>query len=724
MRPIYSYALPFGGCLLAPLLAVAQTIPAPAATTSQDPPSAALTNQPVTARTLAGIDVVQGTAGTGVASPPSATALKSLVPLAQTAQSVTVLSRALLDDQQARSVNDALSNVAGVVSNTFGRSTRDDFIIRGQRASESEYLDGMLVGANNTTSAIAQELYGAQSLEVLKGPASILFGRVQPGGLVNIVSKRPGATPFATVATTMGSHDLYQVAGDANAPLSADGRDALRLTALASNSNDTPQQVYDKKRYLAPALSLGLGESTDLVILSSYANRQYLRQQGLPPVGTVLPDRHGTIPFDRFTGDPNQAPYDTTEERLGYLLTHRFNDDWTLHHDLRFQHASLDGDFVSNGALAADQRTLARSDSRQRYIDTTITTNNYLEGKFDTGELTHHLTVGADYLQISEQLVARNCSLGKLDVFSPVYGVPVTCPAASSSDNTSRLRDAGAYLRDQLQIDERWWLSAGLRYDDTTNRTRNNKTGLTGNTSADATTGHLGLLYDLTDRLHPYVSYASSFVPNSGTDVSGRSFSPDRGRQAEAGLKIALPKDSGSLTLAAYQLKRNDVLSPDADHPGFSVAIGQQRSRGLEAEWAADFHNGLSLFAGYAYTLTAVTRDNALINGFSDVGRPLDNVPRHNLSLWTSYQFKGALSGWHAGVGVQAQSFKRGFDFSYTVPGYAVLNAAIGYAAAHWHTAINIDNALDRRYYAAGINQNAVGIGNARELLWTIGVDF
>lgn len=692
-------------------------VPAASARTATSLPSA---SPPASGQTteLEGVTAQAGALqDNGFATQHPATALKSTLALDATPQAVSILTRDLLDSQQAQNLNDALGNVAGVVADTFGRRSRDDFVIRGQRASESLYLDGLLVSTNNTGTGLGQELFGAQRVEVLKGPASILFGRVQPGGLVNMVSKRPQPQTFVNLAGTFGSNDLRQATIDANTPLSADGHVALRLTGLAGNSGDVPDFVYYKNRYIAPALSFDVGSRTSATVLTSYTRRQYLRQQGLPPQGSVQPNRNGSLPFDRFTGDPNQEPYLTKQGRIGYVLSHRFNDDWSLQQSARWQSTSLRGDFVSAHGLAADQRTLQRRDSRKRFVSHGIGVNTYVQGHVDTGAVHHLLTIGLDYQNLRERSANRNCSIAPLDLFAPTYGVPVTCPGRPNTDTTSTLRDTGVYLRDQLGIGH-WHLSAGLRRDITRSDIHDNRSGLGQSAPADRNTGHAGLLYDLTDHVHPYLSYATSFVPNTGTDVQGHGFAPDTGRQSEFGVKLDLPRQRGHLTIAAYDLYRNNVLAADPDNPDFSIAVGQQHSRGLETELSADFGDGWSIFAGYAYTLSAVTKDDA-----DDVGRPLDNVPRNNVSVWSDYHFHGRLAGWHAGAGIRAQSQRRGFDFDYTLPGYALVDASIGYTAAHWHTAVNLKNAFNRHYFAGGINAFAVGIGNLRTLMWTIGLD-
>ena len=215
----------------------------------------------------------------GFATRRPAGVTKSGESAADAAQSITVITRDLLDSQQAQNLSDALQNSAGVVTNVYGRRGWDDFVIRGQRASESVFADGLLVDSNNR---VAQELFGAERVEVLKGPASVLFGAVQPGGLVNIVSKRPRPELFGELGLTVGNYGFRQVTADVGTPLAQDSKAALRLNALAMDSDDPTDHVWYRNRWIAPSLTLDFGTRTDFTILASHNERHYVRQQGLP----------------------------------------------------------------------------------------------------------------------------------------------------------------------------------------------------------------------------------------------------------------------------------------------------------------------------------------------------------------------------------------------------------------------------------------------------------
>ncbi|QOT80934.1 TonB-dependent siderophore receptor [Cupriavidus basilensis] len=656
-------------------------------------------------------------ADTGFATRRAAGVTKSGTSAADSAQSITVITRDLMDSQQAQTLGDALANSAGVVTNVYGRRGWDDFIIRGQRASESVFVDGLLVESNNR---VAQELFGAQRVEVLKGPASVLFGKVQPGGMVNIVSKRPTPELFGELGLTVGNYGFRQATADVGTPLSANGKAALRVNALAMNSDDATDYVYYRNRYIAPSLSLDLGTRTDLTLLASHNERQYVRQQGLPVNGTLTANRNGTLPNSRFTGEPGLAPYDGEQNRLGYALTHRFDSGWTLNQNFRWQTLSLAGTLIAGGTMAVNSQLLNRSGTQQDFSGTTIGVDTNLQRRFELAGQQHEITLGVDYNRSNESRLQRTCRVAALNVYNPVYGAAVNCPSAYSLNQEDNVSTLGFYARDQVRFAERWLLTAGLRHDTARTSTTDRLAATRLDDTARAVTGSAGLMFDLTSWARPYVSYATSFLPNSGTDVNGGTFKPETGRQAEVGIKFDLPNKSGLVTLSAFDLTRRNVLSSDPVNTGFSIATGEQRTRGLEAELTADLGGGWSLAGAYAYIASEVTEDTVAAN----VGKPLNNVPRHSVSLWGTKHFRGPLAGWYAGAGMRAESAKRGYTFNYTVPGYAVADLGVGYVASHWKAALNVKNVFDKAYYAGGLSNNIVPVGNPRTVMLNVALNY
>lgn len=659
---------------------------------------------------------VEGTAdeSSSFKVPAAARVNKSAVPLGETPQSITVVPRALLESQQAQSLGDALNNVPGVVSQQFGRRGWDDLIIRGQVASDALFIDGLRTSANNR---VAQELFGVERVEVLKGPASLLYGRVLPGGLVNMVSKRPEKDEFGSADVTIGSFGLRQGSFDFNKPLqSENGKAAFRLSGLAMNSDDPTDYVWFRNRYLAPSLSMDFGSRTDFTILASYQDRSYVRQQGLPLSGTVLFNRNGRLPLDRFAGEPGQQPYQGYQSRLGYALTHRFDSGWTLNQNVRRQESSLHGQLTAISSLATDGSTLRRSVTDQSYTGQNDAMDTNVQRVFPTALGTHEITAGVDYSRDEEGTLSRTCTVPNLNIYNPVYGGRIVCPTAYRTNSLTTVRALGVYGRDQIRLDERTRIVVGLRRDQTSVATLNNLNNTTQRNPADKTTGSAALMYEVLPGVRPYVSYATSFFPNTGLDAQNQTFQPESGKQFEGGVKWDLDEGRTSITVAAYDLRRRNVLQTDPANSAYSIAVGEQRTRGAELGIASDMRNGLSLFGGYAYTDGKIT--DAGSADAATVGQALNNVPRNSFTLSSRYRFKGELRGWDLSAGMRGQG--RAFAYTYNLPGYVVADLGIGYSTARWHAAFNIKNLFDQRYFTGGLAA-AVAVGTERMAMLTVG---
>lgn len=654
----------------------------------------------------------------------SSSTLKSDLPLNETAQSVAVVTREQMDARGVQSLTDALQGVAGVVSGYYGRRGWDDFIIRGQRATESVYVDGLRVEMD---ARVAQETFGAERIEVLKGPASVNFGLVQPGGMVNMVSKRPRAEAFTEVAFTGGSDNFRQFTFDFGRPLSDTGRSALRINGLMLNSDDPTDFVYYKNRWIAPSMSLDLGTRTDFTILTSFQTREYVRQQGLPVRGSVLPNPNGRVDRSLFIGEPGFGPYEASQARIGYALEHRFDSGWTLRQNFRWQDYDMDGRLVAvdngaSGGLQANNRQLKRQGTLQDFRGHGFGLDTHVSRAFDTGSIRHTLLAGVDVNRHAKRETTTRCAVGMLDVFTPVYGSTVSCNVTPLTDLDETIRYTGFYLRDQVRLTDRLNASVTLRRDWASIESVNMRTGasITDENYA-TTTGSAGLIYEVIDGVSPYVSYAESFLPQGGYAASGEAVKPESGKQTEVGVKFSFAQGRIQATVAHFDLERQDVRASDASNPGFYILIGEQRTRGYELELLADLRNGWNLSAAYANTDGEVVRDVIAAN----VGKPLDNVPRHSASLWAQYRVRsGALTGLGLGAGLRYESEKQGYSFAYTIPDYTVFDASVSYIGQGYRLSVIAKNLFDRDYFAGGLNNNVIPLGDPRRVLASVTLDF
>lgn len=665
---------------------------------------------------LPAINVSSEVSVPGFVARKATSSTKSDKPLFETPQSITVLTRELLESRQATTLNEALQTTAGVSSGGFGRRGWDDFNIRGQRASESIYVDGLKLGQG---SWIAQEVSGVEQIEIVKGPASINFGQMQPGGIVNMVSKRPRPDAFNQVGFTVGSYGYRQGTFDFGRPLeSENGKAAFRINGMASDSDDQTDFVYFKNRYIAPSLSLDLGARTDLTLLASYGTREYMRQQGLPVRGSILPSPNGPIRRSLYIGDPSTGPYEATQKTIGYALTHRFDSGWTFNQNFRYLDMDVQGraGFI-DGALSGT--SLPRQVTLQNVWEHATALDSNVQRVFNLGGAKHTVMVGVDINRDTLYNDTKRCSIDPLNVYNPVYGVTYSGCATRTLANTKLSSDA-FYLRDQIDFNGRLSMNVALRRDrietDVQNYFRNRRTQET----YTANTGNVAFMYKATPNIAPYIGYATSFLPNTDLAANGTLLKPEQGKQTEVGVKLQSNDRRVQGSIAYYDLTRKNVSQADQNNNGFFVQIGEQRSKGYEAEVFADLRNGWGLQGAVSVIDAVITEDTA----FANIGRRVQNVPKRAVSLWANYKFSGEFMRWGAGFGVRYESAKTSPTVNFEVPGYTVADANISYQGDGYRVLLNVKNLFDKDYYAGALNNNVIPLGDPRTVMLKTVFDF
>jgi len=649
----------------------------------------------------------------GFAPAEAQTAGKAPMRRLETPQSVSVVTREQMESRQITNMQQALQTVAGVSPVNFGRRGFDDVNIRGFRSTESILIDGLVQSPGMWTRLTP---YGYERFEVLKGAASVLYGQVQPGGIVNAVSKRPKRDALSEVGVEVGSYGQRTLQADVNRPLNESGKAALRINAQVSNSDDPTDFIYRRDRWLAPSLSLDLGTQTDLVLFATYSQSNWMRQQGITPYGTVLPNRNGSVPTTLYTGDPSFGHYDIQSTSIGYALEHRFSPALTLRQNVRYESEKGDGNFVSNLALQANQRLQNRQATRQYLDDDMLATDTSLLSQFSALGVQHRLVTGLDAQTSHSYQGQRRCTIGALDLFKPVYGVTATCPAKLTADAPEKLSAMGLYAQDQIKFSPQWTALVGLRRDWSTNDIDNRLTRVQTRQKDSATTLSAGLVYEFTPGWAAYTSYGESFLPVSGATFGGTPFKPETGKQWEAGLKYEQAGGGLNGALALYQLTRNNVSTADPANTGFSVQTGEQRSRGLELEVGADLQRNLKLTGAYTYIDAKVTQDNNL----ALVGRPALPTPRHTLALWATYKLP-QMPQLTLGAGGRYVS-EQITSYPFNLPAYTVVDLSVGYTGTNYRITAGVKNVFDRAYYDGAINANVVSPAMPRS--FTVGLTY
>ncbi|MGA0610254.1 TonB-dependent siderophore receptor [Caldimonas sp. KR1-144] len=645
----------------------------------------------------------------------AASASKTDTPLAETPQSVTVVTRDQIVDQGATNLQDALGYAAGVRSDAYGLDSRTDSTrVRG--ASPDEYLDGLRKLFNWYTSNARTEPYTLERIEVLRGPAAMLYGQGSTGGVINMVSKRPQADAQNEIGLQVGSWNRKQLQADFTGPLSADGEWLYRLVTVLRDADTQVDHVRDDRVVFAPSLTWRPSADTSLTLQALYQkDKSGSTSQFFPWAGVLTSNPNGQLPTDRFIGEPDWDRYDSERQTLGWLFEHRFGSGWTLRQNTRFSNNEVDyrshyGDsFTLPGGWAGDpvgQRLFGR------FADATLTkvrmasADQNLQGEVRTGAVRHQLLAGLDLVHYRQN---RKSGLGcpeyydptwcastnvpVIDAYAPIYGNFVA--PEMSDDPKSTMRQSGLYLQDQMKFGEHWVVVAGLRHD----RARNSTEGAPDERSS-ATTKRAGLMYLADNGVSPYLSYSESFSPVAS--IGSQRFDPLRGKQWEAGVRYEPRGMDLVLHAAVYDLREKNQLVQDMTTSLYSQ-IGETKTRGVELAAKASF-GPADLIAHYNVT---------------DIDEALEAVPEHQAAVWGKWRFALAgLGGFSAGAGVRWMSaFTDGA--APEVPSVALLDAMFAWESAQWRYALNVNNLTDKVYVATCLSRGDCWWGARRNVVLT-----
>ena len=670
--------------------------------------------------------VVTGEEGSRYVEPTSTTGTRTDTPLRDIPQSIQVIPQEVIEDQQVIRLNDAIRNVSGVVL-AEQSSSGQRFIIRGFD-SPSVLRDGFRLTFGSSGNPGVQELSNLETIEVLKGPASILFGSVEPGGVINLVTKQPLSEPFYSLSLRAGNRELIEPSLDISGPLTEGGRLLYRLNALYRTEDSFQDYDTDNERFfIAPVVSWQISDRTDLSL-----NFEYLDSEGPSEAGLVaLGDEIADIPFDRVLGEPEDS-FQSEILRVGYDFEHRFSNTWKVRNAFRYNSRSLETSrFI---ALFLDEstgdlrRALLNADQEQNLFE--LQTN--LVGEFNTGTIEHRLLVGVDLFRLE---IPRFDTFGILspetiNIFEPVYNDPNNLGTDDPSfiDSNTQTDALGVYIQDQVNLLDNLKLLLGVRYETVeqeivSNPTDLNPTASESTQNEDAFSPRVGLVYQPIEEVSLYGSYSTSFVPNSETTVDGELLNPERGEQFEVGVRAELLEGRFIANLAFFDLTKQNVATPDPDNLTFSIATGEQRSRGIELDLAGEILPGWNIIANYAYTDAEITEDEEGLEG-----NQLFGVPDHNFNLWTTYDIQaGPLEGLGFGLGFNYVSERFGDNAnSFELGSYFLTNAAVSYERDNWRAGLNFRNLFDIDYIEGSRNSRLLSIapGEGFTVIGSLSIEF
>ncbi|AVO44166.1 TonB-dependent siderophore receptor [Phreatobacter cathodiphilus] len=658
----------------------------------------------------------------GVVANRSATATKTNTPILETPQAIGVVGAEQMRLQQPTTVTEATRYSAGVRSETFGADARNDwFLIRGfPQQTTGYFLDGLQL---YSTSFATWKLdpWSLERIEILRGPASTLYGGGDPGGIINAISRRPPSTFGGRAETGIDSFGNAYGALDVGGPVDASGKWLYRLSMIGRLGGTQTDYTENDRFHIAPALTWQPSPDTSLTILASYTRDLTRGQNFLPYVGTVVSAPWGRIPTSLFTGNPGYDHFRREQAMLGYALSHRVNDTLTIRQNGRMAYLSVDYQTVYGGGYAT---TAAAADLLRYNFVTSPTAYQFnldtqAEWRFSTGALSHTLLTGIDLkrYQINDD---QGFAFGtNLNLLNPVY-TPVTPVTSRYILGTVVQSQAGFYVQDQIRLGG-FNLVLGGRYDSVSTSLTNrlNPAADTSDTTGRFT-GRAALMYTTAFGLAPYVSYATSFNPQVGTNgLTGQLLQPETGRGLEAGVKFRPTGWNVTFGAAVFDIRRENV-STTIYTPAFATSqIGAIRSRGVELEANADLGSGWKVIAAYTHADPRVVSDlDTTLIGHTPAG-----IPRQFASLWAHYTVQdGALAGLGLSAGVRyvGESFADGAN-TLPVPAYAVVDAGLKYEYRNWTMRMTVTNLFDKTYVASCSSASACFYGDRRRATVSIG---
>lgn len=664
----------------------------------------------------------------GVAAKSTRTGMKATTDINEIPQSVTVVGREQIDDQSPQKIDEALRYVAGVNASTYGTDADTDWIyIRGFQAEQTGvFLDGISLFQTGFGTFLIDPFF-LERIEVIKGPSSVLYGSGNPGGFINMISKRPTDEPLRYVETGINSFGNGYLGLDFGDKLGSDDVLSYRLTGKISGGGWETDKADDFRGTIAPSLTWSPDDATRLTILSSYQNIDLTHTSTgfLPYVGTVVDSPgFGRIPRDLFYGDEKFDTYDRQQAMIGYEFEHTFDNNWTVRQNLRYASVSLNEDALyANGPSTVDPTKLAR----YRFAHDTdvglFTVDNQLQGRFAMGALEHDVLIGLDYRHYNIDQVQASGGFvpGDLDLdpHNPIYRIPGR-PALFDPYNDQEFKrdQLGIYAQDQMKFGDGWIATLNGRYDFVSTNIDDRTAGALSSTDTDEGefTWRAALAYEFANGLTPYVSYSTSFNPATSVDPVNGLPDAEKGRQWEAGVKYQPGFMDALITAAYFDITRENVVKSEFVG-GMSryYAIGEVEARGFEASVQANVTTGLKAIAAFAYIDMEVIKDlrPAL------VGNTPVQVPDLTASLWLDYSFQNdSLSGLSVAAGVRHVGESWANDANtLKVPSATLVDAAIRYEKDNWAIALNASNLFDKRYVASCQSDVSCGYGAGRTFM-------
>lgn len=661
-------------------------------------------------------------------SPAAATsATKSSAPLRDIPQAVNVVPQQIIRDQAARSIQDVLRNVPGV-SMSNGDGQRDQVTIRGFSAIADQFIDGIRDDA-----LYFRDLSNIERIEVLKGPAAVLYGRGSSGGLINRVTKKPQEGRFGELTLNAGSYGLKRTSFDANTGI-ADGI-AVRLTGAYEDSGSFRQQGFIERHSIAPSVSAALGAATRLLVQGEFAKDKRITDFGIPSFN----GRPVDVPRETYYGSGNARRDDYTATEVASVtgaIDHRFNEVLSVRNATRYYTYDLDrNNTLPGGTVDTVTQTVGRSRGQVRRDEDGYFNQTDFTVKNSLGGIKQEWLLGMEVgKQNKFQQFVSQANIDRVSIFNP--GGVVAPPLSTAARNSPASRPAdsdfevfGLYAQDQISLTSQMKALLGIRHDRFKQETRTAGVLIPLAREDKKLSPRAGLVWQPTETAAYYVSISKSFQP------SGESFalannnaanSPEKTQNREIGAKLDFLDGAVSTTLALFNLERTNIKVPDPANLARLLNAGEQRTNGFEFTVNGQLPQGLDVFAGYAYLDARITKSTARLASLQTpvVQIPLEGnrpslTPEHSGFVWINKQLDGGFSA-GGGLNYSADRFASASN-AVVLPGYVTADLAVFHRSKLFDLALNVKNVTNRKYLISGHggNDNLITPGGPREFQLT-----
>ena len=640
----------------------------------------------------------------------TAAGTKTDTALVEAPRSISVATRQQMDDRNVQNIDDAVRYMPGIVASSYGSDTRADWLrVRG--FEPTQFLDGLPL-PKGVYANPKQETWNLDRLALLRGPASSVYGQTPPGGMLDMVSRRPSAESSSEIQVEYGSDNHRQINFASTGKIDEDGRFLYGLSAVVRDSGTQIDHVDNKRYNIAPSLTWNIDDDTKFTLLTQFTRDDTgITSQFLPIQGTKIRSPLGDISHHKNLGDPDWEYYDRTYYALGYAFEHRLNDVWQFKQNLRYTKSDLSFQALTPGAYPFTQvdaqGNVGRSSTSVDEDISQFAVDNNFQADFATGDVGHTLLIGLDHQRTNTNYTSIFGDGLTTNVNNPIYGLPIVRPPRSDAfyDYDQKTYQTGLYVQDQMYIDQ-WRLTLGGREDWVHTGTKFFNKGDATNTERDKKfSANAAISYVFDNGIVPYLSYAESFQPTSNATASPTdSFKPTEGEQWELGIKYQPPGSNTLLTAAVYTLtqKNVSVTTTNSNNVSITSQTGEVKVKGLELEAVSDVTENLKVIAAYTLAKSEV-QDGAF------KGNRLQLMPNQQASLWTDYTWHtGVLDGFGVGGGVRYTGNTYG-DQANTELGkadaFTVFDAAVHYDLGRLDNslkgaslALNATNLFDKDY--------------------------